>query len=427
MTTSTRRQFFRQSGGLLAGLSFAGSNLLAQTPTARPVGANNRIKIGHIGVRNQGKNNLRAHLRDTIAVCDVDRNVLAEARQIAQKGNGGECAVYDDYRRLLENREVDAVVVTTPDHWHALITINACQAGKHVYCEKPLTLTVAEGRLMVRAARRHNVIVQTGSQQRSDDRFRQACELVRNGRLGRLQTVRVGIPGVNFTGPAVADSDPPKELNYDFWLGPAPRRAYNQKRVHYLFRFFWDYSGGQMTNFGAHHLDIVQWALGMDSSGPRTVEGRARYHDRNWYEVPEWCEVVYTYPNNVRVISGQGIRGGVTFEGSEGTLYVNRGRIESTPPELLKRPLTDKDTRLYVSRNHHANWLECIRNGRLPICDVEIGHRSATVCHLGNIAIRSGRRVNWDPEKEQIIGDREQSAMLLRPYRAPWRLPEILG
>ena len=380
--TTTRRAFLRQGSFVLAGLGLGStipSNLLAQTPTQRPNGAGERIKIGCIGVGNQGRPNMQAHVRNVVAVCEVDSTRLGAARDTVQKANGGDCAAHRDYRRLLESKDVDAVLITTPDHWHALPTIHACQAGKHVYCEKPLSLTIAEGRAMVRAARRHNVVVQTGSQQRSDDRFRQACELVRSGRLGSIRTVRVGIPGVNFRGPVVADSKPPAELDYDLWLGPAPQRPYNEKRVHYNFRFFWDYSGGQLTNWGAHHLDIAQWGLGMDESGPISVEGTARYHKERWYEVPEFQELTFTYASGVRLLCGNGYRMGTTFEGDKGSIYVTRGRIESTPPEILKQPLGEKDVHLTVSRNHHANWLDSIRNNRRPICDVEIGHRSATV------------------------------------------------
>src|SRR5262249_12192919 len=189
-------------------------------------------------------------------------------------------------------------------------------------------------------------------------------------------------PGATPRAPAVPDGAPPAELDYDFWLGPAPRRPYNVNRVHYNFRFFWDYSGGQLTNWGAHHLDIVQWALGMDASGPVTIEGRATYHAQRWYEVPQSSDITYTYANGTRVLCGQNHRGGVTFEGSRGTLHVTRGRIEANPAELLRQPRGERDTRLYESRNHHANWLECIRSRRAPICEAEIGHRSATVCHL---------------------------------------------
>jgi predicted dehydrogenase len=340
-------------------------------------------------------------------------------------GKGHTCDGVGDYRRLLDRKDIDAVVITTPDHWHALPTIHACQAGKDVYCEKPLSLTVVEGRRMVEAARANNRIVQTGSQQRSDDRFRLACELVRAGRLGQLKEVHVGIPGCNFSGPPVPDSDPPAALNYDMWLGPAPDRPYNEKRVHYLFRFFWDYSGGQMTNFGAHHLDIAQWALGMDDSGPVSVEGTAEFHPQKWYEVTMSCRLTYNYANGVKVVLGQlqpDIKGGCTFIGTKGSIFVDRGKIVGTPEELVKEPLPATAERLYVSKNHHQNFLDCIKSRKLPICDVEIGHRSATVCHLGNIAARLGRKVEWDAATEQIRNDDEAAQMLSRPYRSPWTL-----
>jgi predicted dehydrogenase len=419
----TRREFLKKSGAAAGAVAFPTiiTSQALGAPGVPP--ASERVLIGHIGVRNQGTNNLKALLKNTIAVCDVDRNVLGAARELAEKG-GGKCEAYSDYRKLLENKDIDAVVVTTPDHWHALITIDACAAGKDVYCEKPLSLTIREGQEMVQAARRHNRVVQTGSQQRSDDRFRLACELVRSGRIGKVHTVKVGIPGVNFKGPAVPDAQPPSELDYDFWLGPAPKRPYNEKRVHYLFRFFWDYSGGQMTNFGAHHLDIAQWGLGMDESGPVSAEPvEVRYQKEGWYEVPEFCQVRYRYANGVTMLCGQGYPGGTTFEGDRGTLFVTRGKLTTDPPELLAEPLGVNDVHLYESKNHHGNWLECIKTRKQPVCDVAVGHRSATVCHLGNIAIRSNRKVTWDPQKEQVVGDAEQAKMVHYAYRSPWKLP----
>ena len=237
-------------------LAEAAATLAIPTIFPRSVfGANERIVTGHIGVGNQGTSNLKAFRKNAGAVCDVDRLRVAGAAKLLELAGVSKPGVYSDYRALLDRKDIDAVVVTTPDHWHALATIHACQAGKDVYCEKPLSLTVAEGRKMVEAARKHERVVQTGSQQRSDSRFRLACELVRSGMIGKVKTVLVGIPDVNFPkdGP-VPDSDPPAELDYNVWLGPAPKKAYNKLHVHYNFRFFWDYSGGQMTNFGAHHL-----------------------------------------------------------------------------------------------------------------------------------------------------------------------------
>jgi predicted dehydrogenase len=421
-----RRDFLR-------GLGAAGTGMLAGFPTIVPGSAlahgadapSERIRVGFIGVRNQGANNLKAMIKNAVAVCDVDENVLAKAKDLAEKGTKHSIKAFSDYRKLLDDKEIDAVLVTVPDHWHALITIDACAAGKDVYCEKPLSLTIAEGRAMVNAARKYDRVVQTGSQQRSDNRFRLACELVRSGRLGKLQKVTVGLPKVNFDPPAVPDTAPPPELDYDFWLGPAPERPYNPKRVHYLFRFFWDYSGGQLTNFGAHHLDIVQWALDKDNSGPVSVSATSTFHKDGWFEVPETSRVVFTYADGLNVISEQamGARQGVHFEGEKGSIFVDRKTIESTPREIVKEPLGRDDVHLYVSKNHHADWLACIQTRKRPIADVEIGHRSATVCHLGNIAIRSGgRTIQWDPAREVIVHDTAAAKMLSRPYRSPWRL-----
>lgn len=394
---------------------------------ARAFGANERIVTAHIGVGGQGTSNLNAFLGKGVspaAVADVDSDRVAKAvKTITEKGHKVEG--YEDYRKLLERKDIDAVVVSTPDHWHALATIHACQAGKDVYCEKPLSLTIAEGRRMVDVARAEKRIVQTGSQQRSDDRFRQACEYARSGRLGEIKEVLVGLPASNFSGPPVADSEPPKELNYDLWLGPAPHKPYNAKHVHYLFRFFWDYSGGQMTNFGAHHIDIAQWGLGMDHGGPISTEGTAAFHPEKWYETTMECRLTHTYANGTKLIVGQlqkDIPGGCTFIGTKGKIFVDRSKIVSTPGDILKEPLADDAERLYVSKNHHQNFLDCIKSRELPICDVEIGHRSATVCHLGNIAARLGRKIQWDPVNETIVDDAEAAAMVSRPYRAPWKL-----
>jgi predicted dehydrogenase len=417
----SRRGFLQASSSVVAGAGITyflpqSTTLLAVEPVPE------KIRIASIGVGGQGKSNLGAFVKNCVAVCDVDSDRLKAAVAQVEKGNGKAPVAEKDYRRILDRKDVDAVVISTPDHWHAKMAVDACNAGKDVYCEKPLTLTIAEGRAIVDAARRNKRIVQTGSQQRSDAKFRLACELVRNGKLGAIREVRVGIPGPNFKGPAVADGNPPAILDYDLWLGPAPQRPYNEKRVHYLFRFFWDYSGGQLTNFGAHHLDITQWALGMDESGPTSVSATASFHKDKWYEVPEKCEITYGYSNGVKVVCGMAEKGGCTFIGEKGTIYVTRGKIESTPPELIKETLKENDVRLYASGNHHQNWLECVRSRKLPICDVEIGHRSATVCHLGNIAVRTGRKIAWDPAKEQITGDAEAQAMVGKAYRAPWKL-----
>ncbi len=418
MSRFSRRRFLQTSAA--ASAVFAAPYFIP----ARAFGANERIVTGHIGVGRQGMGNLGAFLSHAGAVCDVDEGHAAQAlKKVTDKGN--KCEAYGDYRKMLERKDIDAVVVCTPDHWHALATIHACQAGKDVYCEKPLSLTIDQGRKMVQAARENKRIVQTGSQQRSDNRFRQACEYVRNGRLGKLQTILVGIPGPNHPGEPGPDGEPPAGFNYDYWLGPAPFRPYNEKRVHYNFRFFWDYSGGQMTNFGAHHIDIAHWGMGVDDSGPLEIEGTATFHPKKWHEVTETCRINYKYPDDVTMIVGQGqkdIPGGCTFVGTKGKIFVDRGKIVATPASILEEPLTDKDTRLYVSKNHHQNFLECCKTRELPICDVEIGHRTATACHLGNLAVRLGRKLKWDAAKETIVGDDEAAAMQSRPYREPYTL-----
>jgi predicted dehydrogenase len=418
----TRRRFIASTASLLA------------VPYIIPrsvSGANERIVTGHVGVGNQGSSNLKDFLKlgelvEPAAVCEVDSDRLAEAIRLSQgkDGKGAKpCEGYRDYRRLLDRKDIDAVVVTTPDHWHSLVTVHACQAGKDVYCEKPLTLTIAEGRTMVDAARKANRIVQTGSQQRSDARFKLACELVRAGKIGRLQQVLVGIPDVNFRGPAVADSAPPAILDYDVWLGPAPKKPYNEKHVHYNFRFFWDYSGGQMTNFGAHHLDIAQWAMDMDASGPVAIEGTATYDPTHTYEVTKSCRVTMTYASGVRVVVGQGqkeIPQGATFIGSEGRLFVDRKKIVAEPKEIVPAESDDKRPYADMSLEHKKNFLACVKSRELPACDVEIGHRSATVCHLGNIAARLGRKIQWDPSAERIVGDAEAATWIDRVKRAPY-------
>jgi len=312
---------------------------------------------------------------------------------------------------MLEDNSIDAVLISTPDHWHILPAIHACEAGKDVYCEKPLTLFIAEGQALVKAVRHNKRVFQTGNQQRSDAKFRQACEYVRSGRIGKIKTIEVGLPGVNWDQKATqsTEREPPPELDYNLWLGPAPQRAYDKNRVHYLFRFFWDYAGGQMTNWGAHHLDIAQWGMGADDSGPVEVEGTAVYNPEKLYETPQKFDVTFKYAGGIVVEcnSGSGkYKGGTTFKGEKGTIFVTRGKLESTPADILTQ-----------------NWLDCIKSRKDPISNVEIGHHSATVCHLGNIAVRTGKKVIWDPKKREITGDPELAKWVSRPYRAPWKLP----
>jgi len=422
---TTRRDFLRS--GLAGGAFLALPAVTYKAAFGADVPPSEKIRIGCIGVGNQGTGNMKSFLKNVVAVGEVDTKRMATAAATVEKA-GTKPQTFGDYRKMLEMKDLDAVVITTPDHWHALMTIHACEAGKDVYCEKPLTLTIAEGRAIVNAARKNKRIVQTGSQQRSSKEFRQGCELVRNGAIGKVKQVLVGLPGPNFKGPAVPDAAPPAELNYDLWLGPAPERPYNEKRGHYLFRFFWDYSGGQQTNFGAHHLDIAQWGLGMDNTGPTEISATATFNKDKWFETPETAKIEYTYANGIKMLCSLGNGGypsGTTFEGEKGKVYVNRGKIEVVlNGEKVADPykLPTGETKLIVSNGHHAHWLACIKSRELPITDCEIGHRSATVCHLGNIAVRTGKKIAWDPAKEEITGDPETAKMVSREYRKPWSL-----
>ena len=351
------------------------------------------------------------------AVCDVD----ASRVESTIKKTKGKAKGFKDYRELLQMPGLDAVIVVTPDHWHALQSIHAMEAGLDVYCEKPLTLTVAEGRELSDAAQRLGRVFQTGTQQRSAANFRWACELVRNGVIGKLERVRAVI-GRGPTSKAEPDGKAPPELDWDMWLGPAPWVPYNRKRCHYTFRWYYDYSGGKMTDWGAHHHDIVQWALGMQHSGPVSVDARGTWPVDNFFETAVDFDVHYEYANGVTLhTTGKG-ENGITFYGSEGELFVARGKIRANPSKLLDSKVGTMPLKLYASTNHHRNWIDCLRTRELPISDVEQSHRTATVCHIGNIAMRLGRKLRWNPEVERFVGDEEANRMLSKPRRGDWRV-----
>jgi predicted dehydrogenase len=385
-----------------------------------------------IGVGNQGgpKNNMKYFLKNIVALCDLDKTYLGEASDFLQKQAGLSAVMTDDYRRLLDAKDIDAVVVTVPDQWHATMTIEACKAGKDVYCEKPLTLVIGEGKPMIDAARKYKRVVQTGTMQRSGAEFILAVDLVQKGIVGKVHSVNVTLPSPNWIDRAkspVPNSAPPEGFDYNRWLGPAPERPYNKNHVHYLFRFFWDYSGGQQTNFGAHHLDIAQWGLGMDESGPTSVEGSAVFNPDGWYETPDTTEIRYTYANGVNMTCRQklGTKNpdqGTEFIGDKGSLFVYRGGIVANPPELLKGVEIPKIVNSQANTSHVNNFLDCVKSRKVPAADISIGHRSATVCHLGNIAVRTKKKIQWDPKTETIVGDPEASKWLTKEYRSPWKL-----
>jgi predicted dehydrogenase len=311
---------------------------------------------------------------------------------------------------------------------NSIIAIQAMGAGKDVYCEKPLTLFIAEGRQMVNVARQYGTVVQVGSQQRSDWRFRQAVELVKANRIGRLKriTSHLGNPGTTtgaFINPGVweAARTPPDGLDFDMWLGPAPFHDYSPNRCHFEFRYNLDHSGGRITDWGAHHNDIAQWALGADEAGPVLIDGKGAFPTSGLFDTPITYEVNYTYPSGVKLTcSSDG--NGCWFYGTEGEIYVNRGQLSSKPAEIIQKPTGKDEVHLYESANHYRNFLDCVKQRKKPICDVEVGQRSVSVCHLGNISIRLGRPIRWDPTAERIVDDEEANRWLSRPMRAPWHL-----
>ncbi len=432
--SSDRRSFLKASAGAALLPAWFIEECRAADDLPKPASPNEKPNIALIGCGGRGLGIAKeaSQFANVIAVCDVDAKHAEQGSKMF-----GEAKPYQDFRKLFERNDIHAVLNATPDHWHTLVNLAALKAGKDIYSEKPLTLTIDEGKRLVAAVKSSGRILQTGSQQRSDPRFRHVCELVRNDRLGKLTKITTILPAGPNQGP-FQSAPTPKELNWDFWQGQAPRRDYVPQRCHLLFRYWLDYSGGTMTDWGAHHNDIALWAMGLDRGGPVTVEGKALVKPiEGGYTAPGQYEVEYTYANGVRhrcvsttadTIFGSSERGakpdaphhGVKFEGPEGWIFVTRGKAEASRPELLSAPLASKKDALYVSNNHMGNFFECLRTRKQPICEAEIGHRSVSLCHLGVIAIRLGRKLNWDPAKETFVEDKEANGYLAREMRKPW-------
>jgi Predicted dehydrogenases and related proteins len=396
---------------------------------------NDRPGIALVGCGGMGRVDASnaARFGEIVAVCDVDQKHLEDAaKQFSKEGKTP--AKFNDFRKVMERDDIHIIITATPDHWHTLVNLAAVQASKDIYGEKPLTLTIDEGKRLVKTARKHNTIFQTGSQQRSDAKFRLACELVRNGRLGKLKEVTVWLPAGLREGP-FKTSPVPENLNWDFWQGQAPKAEYLPQRCHVNFRFWYDYSGGTMTDWGAHHNDIALWALGVPA--PQTAEAKALAQPiPGGYTAISEYDVQFTYGNGVvhhvksttaDSISGEvadpaGQRNGVRFEGSNGWIWVNRGNLTASDKSLLDTPLPEGAQRLYKSDDHMTNFFECVRSRKLPIADVEIGHRAAAVCHLGVIALRSGLKLEWDGKREEFIGENAKSGnrYIEREMRKPY-------
>ena len=402
----------------------------------------NRIVCGFIGVGRMGQGDLKELLGfpdvQVVAVCDVDDWRLQNAKNQVDnhyrlnpetaKHQG--CKMYGDFRELIARSDIDAVAICTPDHWHAMPAVEAARAGKDIFIQKPLTLTIPEGRLLSDTVRRYDRILQVGSQQRSDARFRLAAELVRNGRIGQLHTVKVGFGKDPFTG--ICSVKPvPEELNYELWLGPAPYIPYIEERVHPRMSYTrpgWlrtdEYCCGMITGWGSHHLDSAHWGMDTEHTGPVEIDGQAEYSADGTWDVHGAFRIEYTYANGVKLICthNEVNQQGVVFEGTEGWVYVRRGFIDAFPKSLLTERLGPNAIRLYESNDHKQNFLDCIRSRRETIAPVEIGHRSASACILGYLSMKLNRKLRWDPEKEIFLRDDEANRILSRPYRNPWHL-----
>lgn len=450
MKSRSRRKFLEDSLGLgaVASTALHSDPLMAQTASSasKVIGANDRIHVALIGCGGMGRGDLRDFLRvknvECVGLCDVDDAQVKEAIKVIEKSDQKAPSFSTrDFRKIVEMKELDAVIVGTPDHWHALPTVEACKAGKDVYVEKPLSVSIGEGRIMVEAARKYNRVVQMGTQQRSSPHYSEAVEYVKSGQLGKIRLVRTWAY-LDWKGrtPIVPDSDPPPGVDYDMWLGPARKRPFNKNRFHFTFRWYWDYSGGLMTDWGAHMIDIANWAMGVKApSNAVSIGGKFAYPD-DAMQTPDTQQVMWGYPGFSMIWEhalgvGRGPEArehGVQFHGELGVLVVDRAGWEVFPEtDRIDRPNRVYKTAGVPRRNvanpdyhltHVQNFIECMGSRKRPNSDVEIGHNSMIACHLGNMAQRLERMIHWDVENEKVIGDPEAQAMVMRQYRTPWVL-----
>lgn len=457
--TPSRRDFLKTTGGgaLGAAAALGGFPSIVPASVLGPSAPGNRINVGAIGVGriSRGHDMPGVWKFDTariVAVCDLDAKRVDDgkrlvngyyAKKTGQPYNG--VTGYGDYRELLANRDIDAVIISTPDHWHALITVDAVRAGKDVYLQKPASLTIAEGRAMSDAVHRSGRIFQIGSQQRSSPQWRYAAELVRNGRIGQLKTVKIGLPG-DPAGGVATEMPVPAGFHYDAWLGSTPIVPYTEDRVHPTSGYGrpgWlrceQFGAGMITGWGAHHLDCAHWAMDTEFTGPVEVWGTAEFPATGLWDVHGAFRTEAIYANGVHMIVSGEFPNGIRFEGTGGWIFVSRGNetvtasdpqsrlkdeqaLAASDPKIITSIIGPGEVHLYESADHHGNWLECIRTRRQPIAPVEVAHRSCTACLLHHIAMKLPRRLRWDPWKERFVDDDEANAMLARPQRAPYVL-----
>ena len=423
----SRRRFIR-TGAVAAAPMVVPASVLGQGDKTPP---NSRIQIGCIGVGGMGTGNLRAFLgqdrTEVVAVCDVDRNhresALREAKLDADRG-------YLDFRKLLGRDDLDAVMIATPDHWHAIITSAAVRAGLDVYCEKPLAASIGEGRFVSDLVRKEKRVLQCGTWRRSGVHTRKACELVRNGYIGDLKEIEVGVPGEfmirgGFTG-LEKDESVPEHLDYEMWLGPAVGAPYSAGRCHFNFRWINAYAPGYITDWGAHFLDVAQWGNGTDDTGPVEVSAQdIKRREKGYYDAPESFRIVYRYANGVRMTmfsTTDREKWGTRFVGSKGWVFTENTKLRTSPESLLREKIKDDEIHLYVSNNHHVNFLDCVVSRKDCASSVESAHRAASACHIGAISAALGQPLEFDPVKERFSGNDKANALLSRKLRKPWSL-----
>lgn len=429
-----RRQFLKRTAGTAAAIGFpciVPSSALGQAGSVAP---SERITMGCIGTGWQGTSNLESFINEkncqVIAVCDIDKNHLQKAVNIVNDHyENKDCAVYHDFRNLLARDDIDAVCISLPDHWHSIPVIEAARSGKDIFGEKPLSHSFNEGRAMCDAVKRYGRIWQTGSWQRSQSNFRFACELVLNNRIGKVHRVEVGLPsGHKDFGKTKGQEGicpPPKELDYDFWLGPAPYEPYCPARVHKNWRWHLDYGGGQLMDWVGHHLDIAHWGLGFDYTGPYEIEGHGEYPKDGLWNSPTRYRLEAKYPKGITITIAGGhndIRGGTKWVGKDGWVWVDREQINANPKKLLNEKFGPDEIHLLQSPGHQRNFLDCIKSRATTITPCEVAHRSVTPGHLGQIAMLLGRKIRFNPDTEEIIGDSTATRMLGHAMRSPWHL-----
>jgi predicted dehydrogenase len=422
----TRRGFLKKAAGVAVFPYIAPSSALGKAGSVAP---SNRITIGFIGVGSHGRAvNLTNFLGNAdaqaVAVCDVDTNNRNIARDMVNKKYGNkDCATYNDFRKIIERDDIDAVMISTPDHWHVPISIAAAKSGKDVECEKP-TLTVEEGRILCETMKRYNRVFQWSTEDRSVDVYHRMCELVRNGRIGKVHTIRVELPSGPNTPGNPSPMPVPKGFDYEMWLGPAPYAPYTKDRIHWNFRWILDYSGGQLTDWGAHLLDGAQWGNDTEYTGPVEVEGEGVFCSEGLYDTAKEYRIEYKYANGIRLIVTSGTPS-LRFEGSDGWIgnIGWRAKLQAEPKTILDSVIGPNEIHLYTCpAGEQRNFLDCVKSRKDCYFPPEIGQRCFTIAHIGNISMLLGRKLKWDPDRERFINDEQANRMLSRSMRSPWHL-----